>query len=139
MKNIILIIALLIGCNIQAQRSDLYRVVAFQKDNNRIHSESNTVKLATKLHLYIPNAFSPDNDGINDTFSATGDDIDEFNMTVYNRWGEVVFLSTSLNNSWNGNYKGKEAPQDTYVYVIETKRSSDDKLSIHKGTISLLR
>ena len=141
MKYIYVILAFVLVSNIQAKEieTEQYRVVGYKKGNNSIHSVSNTVKLTPKLHLYIPNAFSPDNDGINDTFFAASDNLDEFKMNVYNRWGELIFTSSRIGSIWDGMYKGTEAPQDAYVYVIEAKKFSDEHMTVFKGTVSLVR
>ena len=71
--------------------------------------------------IYIPTAFSPDNDGINDEFYAvaSGIELDKFNMLIYNRWGEVIFESDDLYKGWNGKLRnGKYASSGTYYWLI---------------------
>jgi gliding motility-associated-like protein len=76
--------------------------------------------------LYIPNAFTPDGDGLNDIFAPKGDNLAEFRMRIFDRWGNQVFVSKSLNDGWNGkaNGGGEVAQQDVYVYNIEVKEKS---------------
>ncbi len=71
--------------------------------------------------LYIPNAFSPNDDGINDYFKAEGTGIVEFEMRIFDRWGEQVFLSNNINQSWDGMYKGQAPKLDVYTWVVRTK------------------
>ncbi|MGB0423920.1 MAG: gliding motility-associated C-terminal domain-containing protein, partial [Flavobacteriales bacterium] len=93
--------------------------------------------------LYAPNAFTPDNDGINDFWYATGIDVDpdEYEVQIYNRWGEVVFLSTDLNEIWDGSVNNGEyfAEDGVYNFRIETRSltTSDPKEII--GHITLIR
>ena len=70
------------------------------------------------LTLYIPNAFTPDGDNINDKFGAYGTGITKFNMRIWNRWGEMIFEANSLEDRWNGVYKGDICQDDIYVYQI---------------------
>ena len=58
--------------------------------------------------LFIPNVFSPNDDGVNDTFSVQSPcNIDDFEMTIFNRWGHQVFQSKSMEEGWNGQVAGK--------------------------------
>lgn len=66
--------------------------------------------------VYIPNAFTPNGDGINDIFSAKGYYIDKFNMDIYDRWGELVFSSNDISKGWDGTIKGKLAENSVYVW-----------------------
>ena len=71
--------------------------------------------------VYIPNAFTPNNDGINDVFQAKGVDVAEFELAVWNRWGDQVFKSNSIEEPWIGNaYEGGEyfVPDGVYSYTI---------------------
>ncbi len=74
--------------------------------------------------LYIPNAFSPTGSGgINDIFAPKGENIAEFSMRIFDRWGEQIFETSDINQGWDGKVKGKSemCPNDVYVYVIITK------------------
>lgn len=69
--------------------------------------------------IYVPNAFSPNNDGNNDVFRARGKYIREVDLEIYDRWGELLFKESGDENiSWDGLYKGKELPPDSYTYRI---------------------
>jgi len=68
--------------------------------------------------LFIPNSFTPNNDGLNDVFLPTGTDISEFNMKIYTRWGQLIFESKSATNGWDGFVEGKRAQNDVYVCRI---------------------
>jgi gliding motility-associated-like protein len=67
--------------------------------------------------IYVPSIFSPNNDNINDFFSVTTLDAIEVNLKIYNRWGELVF-NTSTNNSWDGTYNNLPAPEQTYTWQL---------------------
>lgn len=56
--------------------------------------------------IYVPSSFTPDSDGVNDYFLAVGEYIDEFEMTIFNRWGEPIFQSFDINRGWDGSFLG---------------------------------
>lgn len=68
--------------------------------------------------MYIPSAFSPNGDGINDMFGVKGEGIRDFQILIYNRWGEVIFESTDARKQWDGMFKGNPVEQGTYVYKL---------------------
>ena len=88
--------------------------------------------------LYIPNSFTPNNDGKNDVFMAEGTFINSFQMDIYDRWGNLVTTLEDLTASWNGYFKGKEAPVDVYVYKATAIDINGKQLS-YKGQINLIR
>jgi gliding motility-associated-like protein len=78
------------------------------------------VELCPGYTLYIPNAFTPDQDGINDVFRVVGLSIEEFEMSIWNRWGEKIWETTNINEPWDGSYKNREhyVEAENYVYVV---------------------
>jgi gliding motility-associated-like protein len=70
--------------------------------------------------FYIPNSFTPNNDGVNETFFGQGYGIKELTMKIFDRWGEELFVTNDLNTSWDGTYKGAQVEQGVYVYLITT-------------------
>ncbi len=90
--------------------------------------------------IQIPNAFTPNNDGINDGFKAYSNCIlEEYKIQIYNRWSNLVFESNDINNSWNGKYKETECEPDIYTCFIIYKNSLKNKVEYKKGNITLLR
>ena len=69
--------------------------------------------------LYVPNAFTPNGDQLNDTFLPVVSDVTTYRCSVFNAWGEEVFHSETLGESWNGHYKNRECPEGIYVWRIE--------------------
>jgi gliding motility-associated-like protein len=89
----------------------------------------------------IPNAFTPNGDGLNDRFRIVGlppENITEFNIQIFDRWGQIVFESTDISESWDGYCKGKACPPDQYNWVIFYSTSNKTRLS-NKGKIILIR
>ena len=88
--------------------------------------------------IYIPNAFSPNNDLENDLECVFGSCIETFHIAIYNRWGEVVFESSDQKICWDGIYKGKQLNTAVFDYYLEATLTSGEKIN-KKGNISLIR
>ena len=102
-------------------------------------SVSAPVEIVPVFTIYIPNAFTPDGNGNNDYFSAKGADINEFNMMIFDRWGELIFQSTNIEKGWDGKANnGKEiAEQGVYVYKIAV-RDFENRYHDYTGHVTLL-
>ncbi|MDH3652429.1 MAG: gliding motility-associated C-terminal domain-containing protein [Saprospiraceae bacterium] len=86
------------------------------------------------LKIFVPNAFTPNGDGINDMLEAqVNSPPSQFRMQVFNRWGGLVFQSETLNLGWDGSANDRELPPDVYLWVIE----ADDQIS--SGDVLLVR
>lgn len=96
----------------------IYRVSAYQSGNNNIVSRSNYAEVVPPASIFVPNAFTPNNDGINDTFGVKGEGIRNFRMLIFNRWGEVIYESANPSQHWDGKYRGNTVENGTYVYEI---------------------
>ncbi len=122
MKNLIILILLSVSSLAFAQqyenKSVNYRVVAINSEDNSIESVSNEIELYLPMKLYLPTAFTPNGDGLNDTFGAVGEGIEKYRLVVYNRWGESVFSTENVNAKWDGFYKGKPVPFGSYNYKL---------------------
>lgn len=93
-----------------------------------------------EVGVYVPNAFSPNQDQVNDRFKIEASGVSfEIQMDIYNRWGEKIFTTHDARNiTWDGTFMGKECPPDVYLYIIHYQ----DKLGkpkASKGTISIIR
>ncbi len=97
------------------------------------------VDVYLKYSIDVPTAFTPNGDGVNDKIYVDGWGIKDLEyFKIFNRFGEQVFSSTNLYEGWDGYYKGKLQPVDTYRYVAAV-RSYDDKIRTKQGTIKLLK
>lgn len=90
--------------------------------------------------LDMPNAFSPNGDGINDVYKAkTGwQSLVEFKATIYNRWGQKLFEWTDPDDGWDGTYNGKDVKQGVYFVVVKAKGSDGRNYNIRRD-VNLLR
>lgn len=101
-------------------------------------SDSMTIIITNNLQVFIPNSFSPNNDGNNDVFEVYGAGIKTVLLQVFNRWGEKVFESNDQFNGWDGTYKGKI--QDPGVFTYFARISFLDNTQVEKyGSITLVR
>jgi gliding motility-associated-like protein len=92
--------------------------------------------------IFVPGAFSPNNDGVNDVFRAMGKDIAKFDMKIFNRWGELIFETQYPDIGWDGTYKNLPEQVGAYVWVIDATDSEGKKLLINgknSGNVTLLR
>jgi gliding motility-associated-like protein len=86
--------------------------------------------------LIVPNIFSPNGDGINDSWNITAiDAFDTSNVKVMNRYGEMVFESSGYTKAWDGKYKNNDLPAGVYYYIIKL-RSDINPVS---GSVTLIR
>lgn len=99
-----------------------------------------TVEINTFYTFYIPNGFTPNNDGRNDVFYVQGVGVDDYEIDVFNRRGQVVYKSIDPYQVWNGKYfnTGALAPEGVYVYVLKT-RDVNNKKHTYKGRVTLVR
>ncbi|MGX5820459.1 T9SS type B sorting domain-containing protein [Chitinophaga lutea] len=97
------------------------------------------VKYYSGPEMYIPNAFSPNGDGLNDYFRFTPVGIVDYSFfRIFNRWGELIYSSTDFRRGWDGSYKGRPAAVDTYLWILEGTDFHGQRIS-KKGTVTLLR
>jgi gliding motility-associated-like protein len=89
----------------------------------------------------VPNAFSPNEDNVNDEFCLQGWSVclEEFQVLIFDRWGEKVFESKDPNFCWDGFYRGTIMDAQVFVYYIKARFTDNDKPIIKKGNISLIR
>lgn len=88
--------------------------------------------------FFIPNAFSPNGDGINEFFTGKGYGIKNYVMYIFDRWGEKIYETTDLSKGWDGRYKGTDSQQDVYVYRVDIVDIFDKKHK-YRGHFTLVR
>ena len=91
--------------------------------------------------LYIPNAFIPDEDGCNDVFKAvTGFEIVEWEMVIYNKWGEEVYRTNDFDEGWDGNYQNNPVQDGVYTYFLKYKSCANPyNTKMKTGIVNLIR
>lgn len=90
--------------------------------------------------FYLPNAFTPDNNSLNNSFQPQSVCIpDEFNLTIFNRWGEMVFVSVDPASGWDGTYRNNPVPDGIYNYSLSYKHPETSTYVQKSGFVTLIR
>lgn len=100
------------------------------------------IKIGSIDSILIPNSFTPNADGINDCYHIAGiqPPCDEFHLWIYNRWGELLWQTSDINDCWHGyNDAGLPYSAGTYYYLLETNKAGKKTKKHYKGTITLVR
>ena len=110
--------------------------------NGCIDSASIAIVYEEEVIFYVPNCFTPDGDMYNQTFQpvfTSGFDPFNFSLTIYNRWGELMFESMDATVGWDGTYGGKLVQEGTYTWKINFKAPNNDNKFEHSGHVIFLR
>lgn len=109
-------------------------VYSFEND---IQIVSNEIKVKYELKVFVPGAFTPNNDGLNDELQLYGLPTNDFEIYLYDSWGKLI-QRTNSNPCWNGKINGKRAPEGTYMYKLSFRLQSGEQLN-QVGTFVLLK
>ncbi len=103
---------------------------------------TDSIHITTKecpVAVYVPSAFTPNNDGLNDLFNPVIFGRQEsFEFRIYDRWGKQIFFSQEPSKGWNGTFKGKESVPGVYVWMLKYKLAGSS-LRFQKGTVILIK
>ena len=106
--------------------------------NNCSATDQFTIVVLKDALVHLPNAFTPNGDGKNDYFGPAGKVPSEFDMQIFNRYGEMVFRTNSMNKQWDGRVNGAIQPSNVYVYSVKYKNLQNQAVQ-RKGTVTLIR
>lgn len=126
------------------ERTTNYTAIATNNGNCSVADNINIIVFCNEQNFFMPNTFSPNNDGMNDVFYPRGKGLAGIqSLRIYNRLGQKVFekqnfMANDPSAGWNGIINGEKAPQDVYVYIIEFVCSNSNVVS-YKGNVSLIR
>ncbi|GDX51286.1 hypothetical protein LBMAG27_03330 [Bacteroidota bacterium] len=122
-----------------------YVVTSFDHNCN----SKDSILIETKVcdcNVVVPTAFSPNGDGMNDLFrplNANQCKVEDLELKVFNRWGDLIYTSTNIQNPWDGTYKGEPAPTGVYLWTLEYKIQGEKEvqpiLGAMTGNVTLLR
>ena len=110
-------------------------------DSNGCESNKNIEILTEECGdkaVYLPSAFSPNNDGVNDILYVRGTGIRSIELLIYNRFGELVFKSDNINNGWDGTFRGKALNNAVFMHKLNTVFYDGEQKQLF-GNISLLK
>lgn len=116
-----------------------YRIVAreFSGSCGR-ESWSNEICVNFPPTLYVPTAFSPNGDGLNDIFTSAGEFVQDFDLRIYDRWGKLLFQTTDVTNGWDGTVNGKPTPEGVYIFRMMVV-GYDGQVLQRDGSVTLIR
>ncbi|SFT90499.1 gliding motility-associated C-terminal domain-containing protein, partial [Lishizhenia tianjinensis] len=102
------------------------------------------VKMVTvepEVIMYAPNTFTPDGDEYNNSWRVFVEGIDVYSveLTIYNRWGEVIWKSFDLEQQWDGTYNGKQVPTGVYTWTFKARNKQDDAKFTKTGYVQVMR
>jgi gliding motility-associated-like protein len=119
-----------------------YVTLVVSNINGCVDSISQLIIVENEVVYYVPNTFTPDGDLFNETFKpifTSGFDIYQFHLTIFNRWGEIIFESFNSDIGWDGTYGGNICPDGVYIWQITYKEVGRDKRNEIRGHLNLLR
>ncbi len=96
------------------------------------------IRIYAEELMFVPSAFSPDDNGVNDYFEVVHQNIVRFEIAIMNRWGQIIYKSDDIDFSWDGRYQGKKVPEGVYVYYIQAW-GFDGNRHHKQGTITVIR
>ncbi len=116
---------------------DITYFFTYSDNQNCQFTDSIVVKVI--FPIYIPNTFTPNGDGRNEIFKAESEVLEEYELIIYDRWGNLAFQSSDLSHGWDGTINGNPQPQDVYVYKLRYMLKHTRKWREKVGIVSLIR
>ncbi|HYG41179.1 MAG TPA: gliding motility-associated C-terminal domain-containing protein [Cytophagales bacterium] len=111
-----------------------YRIKAVSNDDVPLLSFSNIFEIKQNFIIALPNAFTPNGDGLNDHFEVSKTYIKSVRMYIYNKWGSLIFEG----ESWDGMGQGRKVPEGVYLYYVEAEDETGTGIT-KRGTVTLIR
>jgi gliding motility-associated-like protein len=120
------------------EQTYIYIVKANAVENGVTQSVSNRIEIIKDPNLFYPTAFTPNGDNLNDLFNVYGQYITSFEMSIFNRWGELMYTTTALDQGWDGTFKGNPMPEGSYTFIATLTDQAGRTLK-RSGSVLLLR
>lgn len=100
-----------------------------------------TIREVCPPRVFVSNSFTPNGDGINDSYTIYGEHIGSFQMLIFNRWGEIIFETKDKNLPWDGIYKGEPMPIGVYPWLITYTGDSQEYYGPYRmnGSVTVVR
>jgi gliding motility-associated-like protein len=115
-----------------------YRIIANPTNTTYSISSSNTILVSFDGKIVAPTIFTPNGDNVNDIFLVKGKFIQEFQLYIFNRWGQTIYFTNVWNEGWDGETNNTEAPNGVYTWKVIAKDNKGKEI-IATGTITLER
>lgn len=117
---------------------DCFRIKGYEMAGNQKITWSNDICFYYTPNVFIPNAFTPNGDALNEGFKAVTVAVNKFELLLFNRWGEKVYETASTSESWDGNYNGAPAQAGVYMYTLKFT-DFENRPYYKSGTVHLIR
>jgi len=115
-----------------------FRVKATELNGQNKTSWSNEVCFFFSPNVYVPTAFSPNKDGLNESFNPVTVAVKDYHLSIFNRWGEQIFVTEDQAEGWDGTYKQKDSQSGVYMYLVKYSDSAGEQYQ-KAGTVQLMR
>lgn len=125
---------------INVSQEGVWNVLVTDENNCNVNAQIEVIEYC-ETKIFIPEAFSPNGDGLHDDLEVFGKNFTHFSFTIFNRWGEIIFVSEDRNIRWNGMYRNEEMPVGSYPWIIRYRKEFDDAQEEFSmsGNITLIR
>ncbi len=125
--------------NINISKSGIYKVKVSNADGCVTEKSVQMVQRCVSK-IYAANIFTPNGDGDNDVFWIAAQDVSEYQLKIFNRWGEMIFISNSESEVWNGTINSQKAPEGSYSWQLTYRNASQpDEILTYSGTVLLVK
>ncbi|MFY8029109.1 MAG: gliding motility-associated C-terminal domain-containing protein, partial [Bacteroidia bacterium] len=118
------------------EESTTYTFTVTDPATNCSAADSAVVTVIRTFDVWVPNAFSPNKDGVNDIFFVRGNNVKDFALKIFDRWGTLMFETSNLNDGWNGEYQGRIVNTGIFVYTLDYTLKEGTQGTL-KGNISV--
>jgi gliding motility-associated-like protein len=118
------------------EESITYTFTVTDPATNCSAADSVVVTVIRTFDVWVPNAFSPNKDGVNDIFFVRGNNVKDFALKIFDRWGTLMFETSNLNDGWNGEYQGRIVNTGIFVYTLDYTLKEGTQGTL-KGNISV--
>ncbi|MFN7846845.1 MAG: gliding motility-associated C-terminal domain-containing protein [Bacteroidota bacterium] len=118
------------------EESTTYTFTVTDPATNCSAADSVVVTVIRTFDVWVPNAFSPNKDGVNDIFFVRGNNVKDFALKIFDRWGTLMFETSNLNDGWNGEYQGRIVNTGIFVYTLDYTLKEGTQGTL-KGNISV--
>ena len=126
---------------VSLEESGTYDVLRYVENDFGCYDEIiHSVQVDDIFSVFVPTAFTPNGDGLNDIFLAKGSGISNFEMKIYDRWGELVYVSENIEFGWDGkiNHSSDVMENGTYMYHIYVT-DYNEKVWVYNGELNLMK
>jgi gliding motility-associated-like protein len=98
-----------------------------------------TVDIKHEYRFWIPNAYTPNSDGLNEVFKPAIMGVEDYSFMIFDRWGELIYKTDNYRDGWDGTYKGRKCQEDVYVYKIDFRDLVEFKEHHFIGHVTIVR